>query len=169
MSSFYYFKCLTISYSHIMNFSHFHAPFPSLTLPHWNASFQQVSSLLSWIFCVLCPTEFNYSCLHGWEIIYWSKDNLSVATPLKKMIPSSPGNINSQDSLGEGGASRALRQVINHMLLAMLFTSPNKGNVPPKKGWKILLHSLASIIYTHLLHQDRLNMQILLEKDKKRK
>lgn len=39
--------------------------------------------------CVLWPTELNQGHFHelGWWVIYWSRGNLPVVTPLKNMAP----------------------------------------------------------------------------------
>lgn len=47
-----------------------------------------VPSYFQVLFFYVCHTEFNWNFLprHGWKSMYWSKDSLSVAILLSKMV-----------------------------------------------------------------------------------
>lgn len=81
----------------------------SLPITHSNpfTNFLKTISLLNHtplllIILFLWPTEFLWLPSLTWvEVIYWSKGNTSVTTPLKKMTSSSPAPINCPLSLSE--------------------------------------------------------------------
>lgn len=68
----------------------------------FNSEFPSMSSFYLWL------TEFNRSSwsMHGWVVIYWSKGNSLVATPLKKTLPLSTTTNYQSFQRGNEGMSR---------------------------------------------------------------
>lgn len=75
-----------------MNFNHILSLFSYYILLYFLLKFSFSNPLCSFhifLFLIVLSSLSNLSCFHkhGLEVIYWSMDNLSMATPLKKLKP----------------------------------------------------------------------------------
>lgn len=89
---------------------HFPLLCPPVPLSCWNTPSQEISLLPSRLL-FLCTIHWAYLCFlnkSGWDVIYWSKSDISRPRPLKKMILLSQRPLTINGPSGRGTASQAL-------------------------------------------------------------